>query len=76
MWEGDCRKGYNSESSNGTHCFKTMNKMGGTAARIECEKDNGDLATFSNEIEKTHFLTKKYANYRFGYLRRQNSQSK
>ena len=50
--------------------------MGGTAARKECEKDEGDLATFSNEIERNHFLDNEYANYRFGYFRHPTLKSK
>ena len=54
--------------TNSAYCFKKLLKVQSwTKARIECERDEGDLATFGNTNEMLHFSSSQYFDFRFGY---------
>ena len=66
---GPCIDGYENIFQDSIYCFKKMKSKEFTKGRTECEKDKGDIATFQNEKEKDHFMSKDYDKFRFGYLK-------
>jgi hypothetical protein len=54
--------------TNSTYCFKKLlAEKSWTKARVECERDEGDLATFGSSNEMLYFSSPEYLDFRFGY---------